>query len=359
VSNRRQALQGLIALSLAWRLPQAAGASSTVPAALGYLPWWMAAGWKTLPLAKLARVALFDATISPEGDVTARDWDTRAPQTQMPLDLTLTLFEQAQFDALFTDAGRRARLLAAVAALVAKRFVAGIQLDIEGYAEARPAALAGFRRWLAELDDARRKHGKQMSAFYPASDAFRPYDRAAAQRIDYWVAQIYDAHWPESKVTGPLMTRNPQNPVAVPRALARLGALGVAPRSILLSVPLYGWEWPAESEHPGAATRGRARLLTFTDTPAELMPNDRLAASALAREHGLQRDGEDTPHYAYRDGAHWRQGWYEDVRSLTRKLERERDQGYGGLAFFPLGYDRGEIVEPMLRWWARSAPPAR
>jgi Glycosyl hydrolases family 18 len=351
-------MQCLLALSLGWRLPRAAAAQA-VPAALGYLPWWMAPGWKALPLAGLDRVALFDATIAPEGHVEARDWPARAPLADVPLDLTLTLFDPAQFDALFSSVERRARLLAAVSMLVAQRFVAGIQLDIEGYAEARPAAVAGFRRWLAELDAERRKHGKQLSAFYPASDSFRPYDREAARRIDYWVAQIYDAHWPESKVTGPLVTRDSRNSAAVPRALARLAALGVAPRSVLLSVPLYGWEWPAESEHPGAPSLGRARLLTFAQTPQELMPNDRLAASTLAREHGLRRDAEETPHYAYRDGTQWRQGWYEDVRSLTRKLAREREQGYGGLAFFPLGYDRGAIVGPMLRWWTRSAPPGR
>jgi spore germination protein YaaH len=358
VLNRRQALQSVLALSLAWRLPPAAAAHAA-PGSLGYLPWWMAPGWKALSVPKLDRIALFDATIDPEGRLAVRDWDTRAPLADTPLDLTLTLFEQAQFDTLFADDSRRARLLAAVAALLAQRFVAGIQLDIEGYAEARPAALAGFRRWLAELDDERRKLGKQLSAFYPASDSFRPYDRAAAQRIDYWVAQLYDAHWPESKVTGPLITRNTENTAAVPRALARLAALGVPPAKVLLSVPLYGWEWPAESEHPGAASRGRARLLTFTDTPEQLMPNDRLAASALARQHGLRRDAEDTPYYAYRDGGHWKQGWYEDVRSLTRKLSHERTLGYAGLAFFPLGYDKGQIVEPMLRWWARTAPPGR
>jgi spore germination protein YaaH len=358
VINRRQALQSVFALSLVWRVPKAR-AAQVVPGALGYLPWWMAAGWKTFPFRKLDRVALFDATIGEDGAVAARDWETRAPKTDLLFDLTLTLFAPERFDALFSEPHRRARLLAAVSALVAQRFVAGVHLDIEGYEEARPAALAGYRRWIAEIDDVRRKHNKSLSAFYPASDLFRPYDRAAAQRIDYWVAQVYDAHWPESKVTGPLVTRNPENPAAVPRAVARLAALDVAPRSILLSVPLYGWEWPAESEQPGGATRGRARLLTFTHTPAALMPNDRLAASALARKHGLQRDAEDTPYYAYRDGVQWRQGWYEDMPSLTRKLAREREQGYAGLAFFPLGYDNGEIVEPLLRWWSRSAPPAR
>jgi hypothetical protein len=82
------------------------------------------------------------------------------------------------------------------------------------------------------------------------------------------------------------------------------------------------------------------------------MPYDRLAATTLAREHGLRRDAEGTPYYAYRDGAEWRQGWFEDLSSLTRKLAPERAQGYAGLAFFPLGYDQGEIVEGMLRWWA-------
>ena len=312
-----------------------------------------------MPLGALRRVALFDATIDAEANIGTRDWHTLALPTQLPLDLTFTLFEPAHFDALFGDSERRARLLAAVAALLKRQFVDGIHLDIEGYAEARPAAIEGFRHWLAALDAERRKHSKRLSAFFPASDTFRPYDRDAAERMDYWVAQIYDAHWPESNTTGPLVTRRSKNPAAVPRALARLEALGVAARRVLLSVPLYGWEWPADSAEAGATTRGRARLLTFADTPSELMPNDRLVATQLARKHGLRRDAEESPHYAYWDGTQWRQGWYEDVRSLTRKLAHEREQGYAGLAFFPLGYDKGAVVKPMMQWWTRTAPPAR
>jgi hypothetical protein len=50
----------------------------------------------------------------------------------------------------------------------------------------------------------------------------------------------------------------------------------------------------------------------------------------------------------------WRQGWFEDLHSLTHKLAAERAAGYAGLAFFPLGYDRGEVVEAMLRWWGAA-----
>lgn len=349
--TRRQALRALAALP--WLAGvRAAEPRPIAPAALGYLPWWMARGWETMPLGRLDRLALFDAPIARAGAVDAREWGNRALRTPLPLELVITLFGHENFDALFGDPGARERLLGQVLALLEQGFVSGVHLDFEGFAQARASAVAAFRTWLGELDGHRRRRGKGLSAFFPASDSFTPYDREATQRIDYWVAQLYDAHWVESKVTGALLTRRGENQAAVPRALARLSQLGVARRAIVLSVPLYGWEWPCDSERPGAATLGRARLLTYAPTPQELMPNDRLAASVLAREHGLRRDDEGTPYYAYRDGKQWRQGWFEDITSLTRKLAPERLRDYAGLAFFPLGYDRGEIVEGMLHWWA-------
>ena len=318
----------------------------------------MAAGWEAMGVAHLDRIVLFDAPVSPEGALQDRKWRELAPglpahcaRAGVAIDLALTLLDHTHFQALFADARRRERLLEASIALLQQPFIAGLHLDFEGYSDVAAEPVAGFRAWLARLDARRRELGKGLSAFFPASDSFRTHDAQSARCIDYWVAQLYDAHWPESQATGPLVTRVEKNPVGVPRALARLLALGVQREAVLLSVPLYGWEWPAASDLPGAATAGRARLLTFNETPAALMPNDRLAASVLARRHGLQRDAEHTPYYAYRDGAQWRQGWFEDLQSLTRKLQPERGTGLGGLAFFPLGYDKGEIVAPMLRWW--------
>ena len=354
---RRRALQALLALPFAARVGSV-GATNRRPTALGYLPWWMAPGWQSLPLGHIDRLVLFDAPVAADGALEDRPWLKLAPglmahcaRAGVPIDVALTLFEQARFETLFSDAARRGRLLEATTALLEHAFVAGIHLDIEGYSEVSPRAIVGFRAWLGELEVRRRGLGKNLSGFFPASDVFRAYEQGAATWMDYWVAQLYDAHWPESKATGPLVTRSPRNPVGVQRALERLLALGVQRQSVLLSVPLYGWEWPSLSRDPGAATTGRARLLTYNETPAELMPNDRLAATTLARRHRLLRDGEHTPYYVYADGADWRQGWFEDLESLTRKLEPERGAGYGGLAFFPLGYDKGEIVAPLLQWW--------
>jgi Glycosyl hydrolases family 18 len=326
-------------------------AASAAPRAVGYLPWWMAAGWDAMPLAHLDRAVLFDAPLQPDGSLLERAWPAPVRRSRLPADLALSLFGQGDFDRLFGDAATRRRLLAASLRALQQPHVAGLHLDIEGYGAAQPGAVAGFRDWLLKLDDERRAAGKGLSAFFPASDTFSAYDPVVAARIDYWVVQVYDAHWVHSKTTGPLVTRHRSNPVAVPRALARLAALGVPRELMLLSVPLYGWQWQSDAEHPGSAALGPAKLLTYAQTPRELMPNDRLAASELARQHGLRRDEEHTPYYAYREGEHWVQGWYEDFASLTRKLAPERTQAYAGLAFFPLGYDHGAIVEPLLRWW--------
>jgi glycosyl hydrolase family 18 (putative chitinase) len=349
-------LQALVALPFSLLRYRDAKAAGTTPRALGYLPWWMAAGWQAMPLKQLDRVVLFDAPVQRGGTLLERNWAAQgliahAKDIGLKLDLALTLLNESEFNALFGDAAARSRLLSNCLRALDAPHVAGLHLDIEGYAAASPNAVRGFREWLLMLDDARRRAGKGLSAFFPASDSFSVYDGTGATRMDYWVAQLYDAHWPESKVTGPLVTRVPGNPVAVPRALARLTGLGIPRELIMLSVPLYGWQWSSEGEHPGAAARGRAKLLSYAETPKELMPNDRLAAAELAQQHGLRRDGEHTPYYAHRDGDHWVQGWYEDFPSLTRKLAPERGRRYAGLAFFPLGYDKGEVVEAMLRWW--------
>src|SRR5205814_10122843 len=124
--------------------------------------------------------------------------------------------------------------------------------------------------WLRAIDRMRKTAGKGLSAFFPADDHFTPYDAASSARVDFWVAQVYDAHSVDAKRTGPLVTRTRDNPVAIPRGLARPAALHIAPGAILLSAPLYGFEWPADAPGPGASTAGPGRLLTYAETPARL-----------------------------------------------------------------------------------------
>ena len=51
-------------------------------------------------------------------------------------------------------------------------------------------------------------------------------------------------------------------------------------------------------------------------------------------------------------------GWFEDWWSLQVKADWIVKQGLGGIAFFPLGYDRGVLVETLLSRWPANAPSA-
>ena len=43
------------------------------------------------------------------------------------------------------------------------------------------------------------------------------------------------------------------------------------------------------------------------------------------------------------------EGWFEDERAIRRKSDYLEDEKLGGMAFFPLGYDGGQLVELFLR----------
>src|SRR6185503_19151725 len=138
-----------------------------------------------MPLAQLDRLALFELEVGADGGVNPNEWDVRARDIfdfardrKIPVDVAFALHGEARFDQLFGE--RRAR---------------------ERFADE-------CSRWLGKSD------------------------AASGSLVDFWVAQVYDAHSVDAKRTGPLVTRARSNPVAIPRALARLAGLHVRRNAI-------------------------------------------------------------------------------------------------------------------------------
>jgi spore germination protein YaaH len=42
------------------------------------------------------------------------------------------------------------------------------------------------------------------------------------------------------------------------------------------------------------------------------------------------------------------EGWFEDIRGLKRKSDYLEEQKLSGIAFFPLGYDGGQLIDSFL-----------
>lgn len=347
-------------LALLWALAASACAPGPAPGppvpagdgsffVAGYHPWWAGESWRTYPLEVLDRVYLFELEIAGDGAIAdARGWPRRwrelgAAASRAGADIvpTLTLPDPGTFQALFADPDRRTRLVQeAVAAVEAFPGAAGLHLDVEIFSPVDPVARDGYTAFVAELVRVMRRRlpGLPVSGFLLAFDPGEAYNEAAlAQLLDYVVVQGYDLHYLDGPRSGPLSPLAGWGGLNLEGVVERLDRQGVPRGRVVLSLPLYGYEWPTVDDEPGAATRGPGVILPLT-APPEVLPGLPRALDRAER-YGVRQDGAGGGRrYAWRDETGWYQGWYDDAGTLAAKVAWARGEGLGGVAFFPLSY---------------------
>ncbi len=315
----------------------------------GYHAWWAGEAWANYPLAGLDRLYLFEVELSPEGGLgDTHGWPDRweplvasAHSAGVSVVPAITLHPDSAVEALLENPGAIDKAAASIAILVASHpELDGIHLDLEVF---RPIS-AQARQGYVALTQAVREHlnrtrpGAVLSVFLPALDVADAYDeRALAEVADYVVVQGYDLHHRTGDRAGPVAAVGGWDPLSWDAVIDRLLKLGLAPGSLVMGVPLYGYRWPTEGPEPGSPTRGPGVALPIT-APPDVLP-ELPRAMDEAERYGLRRDPRsDSPYYTYRDDQGWVQGWFEDERSLRAKHDFVRRRGLGGVAYFPLAY---------------------
>ncbi|MDT8340907.1 MAG: glycosyl hydrolase family 18 protein [Longimicrobiales bacterium] len=330
----------------------------------GYHPWWALTGEARYPLEALDHLFLFEVEAGPDGEW--RDlhgWPTawaeggegvaaRARRAGVPIALTVTAHEPGAFETIFKDPARTDRLMERVLEAVTALPGTGVHLDLEVFDPVAPAARDGYTAFVAEVARRLRARdpGAGLTVFVPAFDDADAYnERALAAVADYLVVQGYDLHHQTDERAGPVAALRGWGRLNWGEVVERYRALGVPSGRIVMAAPLYGYEWPTESDEPGAATRGPGVPVPLDAPEGVLTGAPR--ARAQAERHGARRDPESgSPWYAYRDAeGGWIQGWYDDARSLAEKLAFVREAGLGGLALFPLSYGTDAV-------WAELRP---
>jgi spore germination protein YaaH len=123
-----------------------------------------------------------------------------------------------------------------------------------------------------------------------------------------------------------------------------------------MSVPYFGYEWPAETDQPGARTTGGGVTLSYAPVDPALVPGTRRSALQESEKYGLRRDSSSgSPYYAYEDSVGWRQGWFEDAESLRDKYEYVREAGLRGVAIFPPAYGSDELEAVLREFFAEES----
>lgn len=326
------------------------------PFIAGYHVYWAEEAWTEYPFDMLDELYFFELEVDAEGHFLDRHgWVTRwqvmtgrALAAGVQVTPTVSMHDPEAFGALFPDAGRVERLVQNVIGLLdVSPEVAGIHLDFEVFEPVDPDARDGFTSFVIALATEMRTlyPEKALSVFTLAFDDDDVYnERALGRAADYLVVQGYDYHSAGSETAGPVGGLGGWGRLNWVTVLERFEGFGVPSEKIVMSVPLYGYEWPVIGDERGAETRGVGVTVPYAAPPE--MVGGAPSARDQAEQYGAVRDpASRTPWYRYEAEDGWRQGWFDDVESLRDKYDFARARGLGGIALFPLAYGDPAIWE--------------
>lgn len=315
----------------------------------GYHPYWAGDAWQAYPLDAITELYFFEIEAAGDGTfldrhgwpATWRAMVERALAAGVQVTPTIAMHDADAFETLFANPAAAARLSDSIVALFDETpRLAGAHIDFEVFRPVTRAARDGFTSFITRLGPrVRSLPGRPtLSVFALAFDDDDAYDeREIAAASDYVVVQGYDFHDRGGQYAGPVGAVRGWGRLNWDRVVARFDSLGVPARKLVMAVPLYGYQWPTESDSIGARTRGVGVNLPLT-APPDVLP-ELPRASAQAARHGFRRDPvSGTPYYAFQDSTGWHQGWFEDTESLRAKYDFVRRRGLGGIALFPMAY---------------------
>jgi spore germination protein YaaH len=348
----------LLALALVF-VSSVAGAATLK--SWGYVGWWLPDSWRAVPLGEFDRLLVFELKIRPDGEIAERNgWPEKwtefrqaAKLANTPVDLTLTLLDSAQFKALFTSDKAVERLFEEVTALASAEQVAGIQLDVEIYTEIDRKSLIRYRNFVKRVA---KKLGsltpsRNLSVFFPIGGPTTLYDHDTLGLVNQVVLQGYDSHWVGSKTAGPIAPLSGNDSLNWKKAVSLADSLGLERGKLLLSFPLYGYEWQVEDPTLRSKTIGSGVVTTFAPIDQSILPDMQKSIQDRIKQFGATNDSvTGSMYYQFRQPTgEYYEGWFEDWGALQRKAEYVEREKIGGIAFFMLGYDGGQLVRQFLR----------
>ena len=347
-----------LSLALLLALGQA-NVAAMPPKTMGYLGWWLPRSWDSLALAQFDRLFFFELRVDASGAISEKHgWPEQWTAQQMtihaakvPLDLTLTLFEPGHFNTLFRSEAAMDRLRNECLELVKHPSISGLHIDFEIFVDADSHAIANFRQFLISLSDHLHQLDpqKKLSVFMPFETTAELYDRVALDKLDFVVMQAYDTHQKDSQHAGPVAPISGPDTLTWEKVAAKGAALGLPGERLVLTFPLYGYEWQVTKHQPRAAVKAPGTTTSFAPLSADELPDIRISVTQRVRQYGATHDPlTGSSYYQFTLDKQFYQGWFEDWWSLDRKIDFLNQQKLGGIAFFLLGYDNQVLVNHYL-----------
>jgi len=237
----------------------------------------------------------------------------------------LGTFDAKIAEAVLTDPGIRQRAIANIVDAAKRWGVTGVHIDFENVPRARRDALTDF---VKELAAALRPMGLKVSIAVPAvtrstagASWSGAYDYAGlAAHADFLMIMAYDQHW-RGSAPGPVASIAWVREV-IEYAIDPQGG-GVPADKLVLGIPAYGYDWPADT--PWADAVAYADALRRLSAAQARNPAVRLEWDAEALAPTFRYDG--------------RVVWFENHQSIGHKLLLAFEYDLAGVALWRLGQE--------------------
>ncbi len=310
---------------------------------LGFFPYWMMENWDKVNFGALTSVALFGLEVNGNGEIVTRSddgkidpgWDMwqnpnlpslirRTRNNNLKVYLTFKSFSNENIEALSNSDDSQQRFVANASYLVSSRNLDGVNIDFEATRGFDQKTRDGFTRLIKNLATELKKQNPNAQVSidtYLVSGAEQSglFDLPKlAANTDAFVIMGYDMH----------TLKGDPGPVAAMGGNANIigyvqNYLEKIPASkIILAVPYYGYDWPANKDS------AESKAIPYA-----------ILAENLKKNSLLWDENSQTPYYNYSDGEVSRIVHFDNVRSLGIKYDYINNKNLKGVGIWALGYD--------------------
>ena len=321
-----------------WTAPSAAKKSirGIVPGingvVFGYYPYWMGNAYSYLDWSLLTHVAYFSADLNTSGDFdNVHGWPDGSPASDLraaaiangsKVLISVVAFYTSIHDAILLNTTVQQNAITNIIDLVASGNADGVNIDFENVSSGNKDYFTSFISNLSAQLKACRP-GSLVSIAVPAVDWSGAFDLAALEpATDFFFIMGYDYHWASGNpgAVSPLSGGTINFTKSV--QYYKNGCSDAS--KVIAGVPYYGIRWPCDSGLKGASQTANGTAIIISNTINYNYTWDEESA---------------TPWISWQSGSQWYQLWFENWRSIEKKIQLIKSEGIGGLGIWALGYD--------------------
>ncbi|MBI2031811.1 MAG: hypothetical protein HYT08_04330 [Candidatus Levybacteria bacterium] len=310
---------------------------------LGFFPYWMLPIEEKISLDTLTTISLFAIEIDGTGNIVTQNsegkldggwtmWQSpelntlikRAKNQNIKIYLTLKSFSNENIVNLALNDESQKSFISNALYLVNSKNLDGVNIDFEYTGEVNLEIKKGFTRLITNLNSELKRQIPEsvltIDTFLVSGSENGIFDiQALSRESDAFVIMGYDMHTPLGD-PGPVSAMGGTTNIVgyVQGYLEK-----APPEKIILAVPYYGYDWPADSN-----AEQRVKILPFAEI-LELSQDFKLAWDETSQ----------TPHFNYTEDGIKRVVHFDNVRSLGIKYDFINKKDLRGVGIWALGYD--------------------